>query len=1303
MDLQSRAQMFEAHIQGYKGDDPLDLWERYVLWAEEALPTHEKRNVSRLLEQLVRTFVEDKRYSNDERFIKCCVKFAQYINEPQPFFEYLCSNGVGRLSATLHVAWAQLLESLGDLQNVSALFRKAFQIGVEPREVLDHHYRAFQIRISQKNITGMSAPVDPLHNSQILNQMAPPFSNPHPVSQSSASENRNLVVKPSQAPTCPAAPRGEQWVTIISKSAVVPKSAPSGAECQQVPMYNREKLICDGSELSFEELRAKMYWKKCEARRKMQQWEEEEKKFMKTKEEADFHDQMLKQKMAHLSNLLQVQETAPQTAPVHRPEVHPTPVNSFVSHPSPLSAQHLPVLGAGSAHQMDHLQVSTSVLHTSHGLPAPYMQQPSPSPAEHLRHSISTADFRLSPLELSRQNQTLHNRPPKPVPQSQHIQDRVSAEPMLIKPNDVPDQAASAGIMEEATHYESLMPAQETARHTAPVPRPEVQPVATTPNVSLPSEMGSQNLSVLGRGTQQMTYPQMSTSVLHTSYGLPPTPVLQPSSSQIEPLGCNIFSDIPVELWPPLEVSRINQTIHTSPPKSVPQSQQIQEQSPANPIIIKPTDVHDRTASAFPDVPKQWGPNTINNGHKLQPGIKEVSGIGNTSTCYGNTSHVTPNTSLGLVQATPSKALPSPTVNTKEALGFIMDIFQTSTLPVNEEEEDQLFDAPDPNEQDLEAFCRNDNNPHPNPKGFLVNQDTAPALPSAFCIFEDDMNKENDGPSQSRPVEVKTLGERPMFKGPLKYKDEVKAAESLIEDCTVWAVRCNKTLAPSPNSTGDFAMAARLASTPSNKQTDQAWEVLEEKENAASDGGHTVFDSSEDKFMQTSKIRKLSPIQEQSPENTKIPAPIPPISSGSVFLPDAPALAMLSNDVEQAEMRLAACKLSETTHQSSEVANFDEYLLTQEIDFDEEALVAAVETKAEVQAIEVLMEDPWDDQLLARLLSELPTQLNSMNNYHEWDTNVPTIKTNIDLKLGSKMFCNPHVLGEGAFAQVFQAMTLDADLKKGEKVTLKVQKPAKPWEFYIGTQIRERINPELKHLYINFHAAHVFLNGSILVGELYNCGSLLNAVNLYKTKVEKVMPIALTMYITIVILYMIEELHNVGIIHGDIKPDNFVLNEKFIENQSFSLGFVPKGLALVDLGQSIDMTLLPKGTVFTGKCETDGFQCVEMLTKKPWTYQTDYFGVAGTVYCMLFGNYMKVRNENGEWKTDVRLKRNVNGELWTEFFHTLLNIPDCHSPSPLKALREKLTSVYETTYTKQLKFVSRKLVSMLLENKPSKK
>jgi len=44
-------------------------------------------------------------------------------------------------------------------------------------------------------------------------------------------------------------------------------------------------------------------------------------------------------------------------------------------------------------------------------------------------------------------------------------------------------------------------------------------------------------------------------------------------------------------------------------------------------------------------------------------------------------------------------------------------------------------------------------------------------------------------------------------------------------------------------------------------------------------------------------------------------------------------------------------------------------------------------------------------------------------------------------------------------------------------------------------------------------------------------------------------------------------------------------------------------LRLIDFGQSIDMKQFPAGTTFTAKVTTDGFQCTEMKTNRPWTYQ----------------------------------------------------------------------------------------------------
>ncbi|XP_044146037.1 LOW QUALITY PROTEIN: mitotic checkpoint serine/threonine-protein kinase BUB1 [Bufo gargarizans] len=1137
MDVQSCVQMFEAHIQGYNGNDPLELWDRYLLWAEETLPPEEKRNILCLLERLVRSFIGDKRYCNDERYLKYCLRFAEMIDEPTQFFEYLYSQGIGNNSAVLHVIWAQQLEAKGDLHSASLLFNKAFENKAEPKDLLDHHYRAFQMRVSQNRRHDQGNSVQPLRDSRIVNQM-PPASEVDPLSLSKCQVSagfQNPAVKECEVPVSREESNVNKYVT-ISKSAVVPQSAgSSNAEMKQVPMYCKDKLVCGDSEMSLEEYRAIVYRKKHEQRKMMQQREEEQKKYMKHKEEAALHEHMLKQKMEQLSNLLNVQVPTSQGGP----------------------------------------EQSTTML------PAPYPNM-------------------MAPLGLG--------------------------APIL------PAQAVSS-------FYQA--------------------PMSATVNELAASSQTSPSLGItLSRWSNQHSPVRHQLSILSAS-------------------------------------------CHVMPQRPDPVSQQTTYVALADSTFTKKAALLERSASTISEAPKPLGPHSSALMGKLHPVVREATVMGNSSG-IANTSHVTPNTSLGFVQATPSKVLPSPTVNTKEALGFIMDIFQTSTLP-EDEEDDHMFEAADPSKPDIESLCQNDNKSDPAGSGFLGLHNAAPSLPSAFCIFEDDTAKVN-GATQVKPVEVRTFGERPVLKPALK-NEEVRAMESLVDDCTVWATRCNKTLAPSPNSTGDFALAAQLASTPAcSKLPEQTRQILEDKENAVimADGCHMVFDYSEDKNVQASKIRKLSPIQELSPEQSKIAVGIPSPSSCTMVPLSDPQVAVGADMVECTEKRLAACKLSDTL-QCSTVNLEDPWGITTKpfiVCADEEELEPEPSIQTQEQAI---VENAWDDNLITRLLSQLPTPLDSMNSYHKWHTSVPSFKLKTNVKLGPQIFNIDYLIGEGAFAHVYQASIFDIHTQYNQNVILKVQKPAKPWEFYIGTQITQRMKPELRHLYIRFHSAHIFQNGSVLEGDLYSHGSLLNAINLYKKLPEKVMPVPLVMYFAINILYMVEQLHDIGIIHGDIKPDNFALGEKFMDNKSCDLDLLSHGLALIDLGQSIDMTLFPKGTVFTGKCETSGFQCIEMLSNKPWNYQTDFFGIAGTVYCMLFGNYMKVREEKGTWKTDGSFKRFPNGDLWLDFFHTLLNIPDCNNPSPLKHLREKLTRTFHAMYTQKIKSLRNRLVILLLENKPSRK
>uniref|UniRef100_A0A8D3AAA0 Protein kinase domain-containing protein n=3 Tax=Scophthalmus maximus TaxID=52904 RepID=A0A8D3AAA0_SCOMX len=342
-----------------------------------------------------------------------------------------------------------------------------------------------------------------------------------------------------------------------------------------------------------------------------------------------------------------------------------------------------------------------------------------------------------------------------------------------------------------------------------------------------------------------------------------------------------------------------------------------------------------------------------------------------------------------------------------------------------------------------------------------------------------------------------------------------------------------------------------------------------------------------------------------------------------------------------------------------------------------------------------LVSDPWDSDLIWDLLWTLSPPLTSHPRCISWKCNLPNITPKMTISMGKESLRVDCVLGEGAFATVYQA----TDPTTSERMVLKVQKPANPWEFYIHTRLDARLQPDVRRLYSSIHAAHLFHNGSVLLGELHNYGTLLNAVNTYKGLSDKLMPQPLVMYFTVCILHMVEQLHAVHVVHADIKPDNFLLGERFLENRCFDPENVDHGLVLIDLGQSIDMELFPEGTAFTAKCLTSGFQCTEMLSGKPWNYQTDYFGIAGTVFCLLFGTYMQVTNEGGVWRTNAVFRRNPHSDLWLDFFHTLLNVPDCSSLPSLRRLRGELTSVLQQNYGSKLSTLKSRLVVLLLESR----
>ncbi|KAL4137262.1 hypothetical protein PRIC2_000784 [Phytophthora ramorum] len=221
------------------------------------------------------------------------------------------------------------------------------------------------------------------------------------------------------------------------------------------------------------------------------------------------------------------------------------------------------------------------------------------------------------------------------------------------------------------------------------------------------------------------------------------------------------------------------------------------------------------------------------------------------------------------------------------------------------------------------------------------------------------------------------------------------------------------------------------------------------------------------------------------------------------------------------------------------------------------------------------------------------------------------------------------------------------------------------------------------------------LNGALLVMDKGYLGTLFDVLNCYK-QAGVTFPEVLAVYYGIKMLRCIELLHKAQVLHGDIKPDNWLMapgnpsSELVINHQDphNDKDFQAGGLYLIDYGRSIDLTLYPEMTTFRGNCHVKGFQCVEMLTQRPWTKQIDTFAFCGTMHCMLFGEYMEVkscRNSKGmtHWGIVKPFQRYWQVDMWKDVFHALLNVTSCWEQPSLPDLRRRLENYFASDPSRQ--------------------
>jgi checkpoint serine/threonine-protein kinase len=303
-------------------------------------------------------------------------------------------------------------------------------------------------------------------------------------------------------------------------------------------------------------------------------------------------------------------------------------------------------------------------------------------------------------------------------------------------------------------------------------------------------------------------------------------------------------------------------------------------------------------------------------------------------------------------------------------------------------------------------------------------------------------------------------------------------------------------------------------------------------------------------------------------------------------------------------------------------------------------------------------------------------------------------------------------LGEGGFGTVFAAKVVEAKVKgnddldnddddddddedeESHRVAIKVVKPSNVWEFRMLRKVHADLPARLRSSVILPQALYTFCDESFLVLDLCTQGSLLDIINRASSagvsQQGACLDELLVMFFTIELLRLVEGLHSAGIIHGDLKIDNCLVRlEDPVPVPSSSSGggsgggssaswaaqydptgasgWHSKGIKLIDFGRAIDTRMFPHGQAFVADWATDARDCVEMREGRPWTYQADYFGLAGIVYCMLYGKYIEASSivrvtpqhqqqpSGPRYKLAMAFKRYWQADLWTRLFHVLFN------------------------------------------------
>ncbi|CAG5132897.1 unnamed protein product [Candidula unifasciata] len=1299
--IRTQQNNFELELRSYTGDDPFSVWESYIKWTEQHYPKggHDGQ-LMKMLERCLREFQADERYKNDPRFIHMWIKFACSSVDPVVIFTYMFDNGIGVNVATMYVEWAISLERNGDSKKADAIYTEGLNRRAQPEDLLIQRHRQFQSRLA-RNITlqiaetqnpgmdmgenaekratlGRLKASGPSHKVGVVRTGNIKIGSAGSLKDTRSAGSKQLpsrgipIFQDENSASSLALQQTNEWQSLPVRAVDNRENDKTPGVWTDVKVKQKPGTVLHGATAPFQ-----------------------------IHEDPDSLAQETPRKTTLINTQPLSSRKAQQTDVLSNLRRPPAGANCLMEIPmyqkdkiynglSEFSFEELKAIKYWRAKKEKQVEAERLRKEEEQRLHQERMQQQMLEMAEKLAqlqaqvnrlnfnrpadHDVQHQRYAVQQLELTQQIEETQALMSNNVQRISEMAAETDGHAFIQRAEDPHEQQDRHNTNSNSCSFVTPTDVMDTQAATSSdfITPTNMAATMTCSSFITPTESAAATLSS-SLVTPAASQARPSNPHCASTKGSLRTPIFNNastyslnSSSSLNRSRLQGFHAITSSSNPSLESSSVSAS----------------NSSNSNPVTMNSSNSAPVTMNSSNSAPVTMNssnsfPVTMNSSASLssQPSTFTAASAG-----PGSTTCLT---------------APSPTVYTKEALQCVMGMFSTSFMTDEQSISDDLaaLHAPSASKQltfgiheDIassfqpERQCLKSASVKKGLINFYCDDDddgkenmVEPAVPKsevkpAFGASSDGLNIYCDPPEDGAARAGKNglardAGTRTSVKQGLGFSlyDDVEMLDFDKEAPGIdFTIECGARNEMTIAGLDSFSLQAKYASTPCVSGLNRSPTSSAEGYGEETKSYHQSLAASKVCPSASSRTRPTDMLKEDTQE---------PMEA------EAERDVSMNEDVHGDLDRSCRHHVDTTTY------------ITQ--DLGEKAQPGSG----------LGHQDPFDDAVIAHILRSLKPPITDYPNFVACSGQMPDIVQENVMCFGNACINHEKCIGEGGNAKIYKVTvdsllgedTLTMDSRTMPSKVIKIQSPACYWEFYVSTELRRRLATLRAQMNVvpsvmEIEKGYFFEDGSVLQMAYAPYGSLLNLVNKYKNDkslLAGVEPFACLL--TIELLHMFEQIHACGFIHGDVKPDNFLLLQMpkikpGCRKPQDVFGSHVRLVQLIDFGQSIDLTQFPQGTTFLAKVATSGFQCIEMRTNRPWTFQTDLFGLVGTVHVVLFGSYMNVFEERGVWRVTGNFMRKWNVPLWKQLFAELLNVPSCDQQPNLASLRAE----FETYFTENL-------------------